>query len=51
MSKKLPSERLNANSNCSSDTHLAINGIWVQALLGPLLLGVKTDPLCPMTYY
>jgi len=25
---------------------LRMNGIWVQALLGPMHLGLKTGPLC-----
>jgi hypothetical protein len=28
-----------------------MNGILVRALLGPIHLGLKTGPLCPMIYY
>jgi hypothetical protein len=28
-----------------------MNGIWVRALLGPMHLGLKTGPLCPIIYY
>jgi hypothetical protein len=28
-----------------------MNGIWVQALLGPLHLGIKTGSLYPIIYY
>ena len=28
-----------------------LNGIWVRALLGPMHLGLRTGPLCPMFYY
>jgi hypothetical protein len=28
-----------------------MNGIWVWALPGPMHLGLRTGPLCPMIYY
>jgi hypothetical protein len=27
---------------------IELNGIWVQALHGPMHLGLRTGPLCPM---
>jgi len=32
----------------NSNNTIELNGVWVQALPGPMHLGLKTGPLCPM---
>jgi hypothetical protein len=48
-------QELNANSiqirllqHVHTCSILELNGIWVRALPGPMHLGIKTGPLCPM---